>query len=71
MKVRPESIRSSTTHTVLRGEIDLFAVYCPALDTVYALPVDDVPANLPALSVEPPGNQSVGIRWPRTTTSPA
>lgn len=46
------------------GEIDLFAVYSPHTDKVYALHVDTVPQAACYLRIEPPKNgQMNGIRW--------
>ena len=46
------------------GEIDIFAVYSPDTDHVYALHVDDVPYAACYLRIEPTQNgQTKGIRW--------
>jgi PD-(D/E)XK nuclease superfamily protein len=46
------------------GEIDLFLVYCPQTDRVYALSVDDAAQAEGSLRVDPTANrQSKGIRW--------
>ncbi len=47
-------------------QADLFGVYCPELDRVYLVPVDDVPMKSAALRVTPArNNQAKGIRWAR------
>ena len=47
-----------------RGDVDLFAVYAPALDKVYLIPVDSVGTESARLRIEPPKNgQKSGVRW--------
>jgi hypothetical protein len=47
-----------------RGEVDVFGVYSPELDTVFVVPVNHVATRLCHLRLEPPkNNQAVGIRW--------
>jgi hypothetical protein len=47
-----------------RGEIELFAVYCPSNDSCYLVPVDEVPLTEAALHYkEPKNNQRTGIRF--------
>jgi hypothetical protein len=54
------------------GEIDLFAVYCPELDRLYAVPVEVAPLGGGRLRVEPAANnQSRGIRWAADFELPA
>lgn len=49
-----------------RGTCDLFAVYCPDLEAVYLVPVDDVGAVECRLRLDPPRNgQERGVRWAR------
>jgi hypothetical protein len=61
------SIRSNTITTLARnyvGEVDFFAVYCPANRAVYVVPCDDTTLNNVYLRVEPTtNNQSKRIRW--------
>lgn len=38
------------------GDIDLFGVYCPELNTCYLVPVNDVGATQAYLRVDPPKN---------------
>ena len=46
-----------------KGQIEKFGVYCPDLDSVYLIPVEDVPDREACLRVEPSGNrQEKGIR---------
>jgi hypothetical protein len=70
-----QSIRSNMTGTVrrsYRGEIDLFAVYCPETDRIYAVPVADATDTLGTLRVDPPGNgQAKGVRWAADYELPA
>lgn len=49
-----------------RGACDLFAAYCPDLDAVYLVPVDEVGVVECCLRFEPPRNgQRAGVRWAR------
>jgi hypothetical protein len=49
-----------------RDQADMFGVYCPELDSVYLVPVDEVGMTGAALRVEPTrNNQSKKIRWAR------
>jgi hypothetical protein len=61
------SIRSNTRGTYSRthhNEIDLFLVYCPETDRVYAVPVDEATSTELALRVAPTANgQAKRIRW--------
>jgi hypothetical protein len=48
-----------------RGEIDLFAVFCPENGQIYLVPVDDVPNTIAHLRIdktEPKGPKTT-IRW--------
>lgn len=55
-----------------QGEIDLFAVYCEAVDGLYAVPVEVSPGGTCSLRVEKPANnQECGIRWARDFEVPA
>jgi hypothetical protein len=75
VKFRCCSIRSNTQQVLIRDyrrEIDLFMVYCPDLDRVYAVPVDDVGISECALRVDPTANwQERGIRWAADYELPA
>ncbi len=61
------SIRSNTRGTYCRtygDQIDLFLVYCPDTDRIYAVPVDEATATVGTLRVMPPANrQAKRIRW--------
>jgi len=47
-----------------QGQIDFFAVYCAELDTVYLIPIDDVPGNDCYLRLTPTkNNQESGVKW--------
>jgi hypothetical protein len=55
-----------------RGEIDLFLVYCPETDRVYALDVEEAATGQGRLRVDPPSNgQAKGIRWAADFELPA
>lgn len=46
------------------GQIESFFIYCPALGTVYRVPVSETSKGMCALRVDPTGNNSTkGIRW--------
>jgi PD-(D/E)XK endonuclease len=48
------------------GEVEIFLVYCPETDRIYAVPVDDVPPTDGWLRVDPTRNgQQEGVRWAR------
>jgi hypothetical protein len=48
------------------GDADLFGIYCPGLDKVYLVPVEDFGDNEGRLRVEPPkNNQARRVRWAR------
>jgi hypothetical protein len=52
-------VRSS----LYRGQADIFLVYCPQLDKLYWIPVEEV-GHAPHLRVAPPKNGQVkGVRW--------
>ena len=47
-----------------RGSADVFGIYCPELDKVYLVPVDDVGTRDGCIRVEPTrNNQARKIRW--------
>jgi hypothetical protein len=49
-----------------RGEIEIFLVYCPDTDQIYAVPVEEASTCETYLRVDPTQNgQAVGIRWAR------
>jgi hypothetical protein len=69
------STQSNTCETRVRGyggEVDLFVVYCPENQSVYAIPAEEVPFTGMYLRVEPPRNgQSKRVRWAREYELPA
>ena len=70
-----QSVQSNTRRTRIRsyaGEIDLFIVYCPDNQSVYAIPAADVPSCCMHLRVDPPRNQqSKRVRWAKDYELPA
>jgi hypothetical protein len=72
---KTESIRSNTSVKLrrsYRGEADLFLIYCPQTDRVYALSVDEATVSKGSLRVDPTGNcQTKGIRWAADYELPA
>jgi PD-(D/E)XK nuclease superfamily protein len=69
------SSRANTLRAFSRpyhGEIDLFLIYCPETDRVYALDVDDAASGECVLRVEKTANgQAKGIRWAADYELPA
>jgi PD-(D/E)XK endonuclease len=69
------SIRSNTKQTFFRsyhGEADLFLVYCPETDRVYALDVDEAASGKGALRVAQTANSQLkGVRWATEYELPA
>ena len=68
VRFRTQSTRSNTSQTVTRGyagEAELFLVYCPEIDRIYAVSVDEAPVNSQMyLRVDPPINgQAHGVNW--------
>lgn len=63
------STRVNTRKTFSRdyvGEVELFLIYCPDTDRIYAVPVDEAPAGYGHLRVDPTRNgQESLIRWAR------
>lgn len=61
------SIRTNTKQILKRGYVgdaELFLVYCPENERIYAVPVDEAPGDRMSLRVDPPLNgQALGIRW--------
>ena len=62
-----QSVRSNTRGAFARsyvGEVDYFAVYCPANNGVYFIPIDEVPGAAGSLRISPTeNNQAVRVRW--------
>jgi PD-(D/E)XK endonuclease len=69
------SIQSNTRQTRVRGyagQVDLFMVYCPENERVYAIPAEDVPNCSMYLRVDPPRNgQNKRVRWAKEYELPA
>jgi PD-(D/E)XK nuclease superfamily protein len=69
------SVRSNRRAILERsyvGEANVFAVYCPDTDRVYAVPVENTLRTLGTLRVDPPANhQAKGIRWAADFELPA
>jgi hypothetical protein len=61
------SVRSNTRHTYLctyENEVDLFLVYCPETDGIYAIPIEEATSSVGALRGAPTANgQAKRIRW--------
>jgi PD-(D/E)XK endonuclease len=61
------SVRSNTRGTYSRGYIgdaDIFLVHCPETDRIYAVPVENAPANYMHLRMDPTVNgQARGVHW--------
>jgi hypothetical protein len=46
------------------NEVDLFLVYCPETDGIYAIPIEEATSSVGALRVAPTANgQAKRIRW--------
>jgi hypothetical protein len=55
-----------------QGEADIFLVFCPETDRLYAVPVDEAPKGLMLLRIEEPSNNQMrGIRWAQDYELPA
>lgn len=70
-----ESVRCNTKAAVRRGydgQADIFLVYCPDVEEIYAVPVGDAPLSHMGLRVKPTANsQAKGIRWAADYALPA
>jgi hypothetical protein len=54
------------------GDVDLFAVYCPELRRLYAVPIEVAPRGSGTLRIAPAANnQSREIRWAADFEVPA
>lgn len=61
---RAHTLKRNNTQVGYRGIADVFGVYCPALDKIYIVPVDDVNDREGRLRVDPTrNNQAQKIRW--------
>jgi PD-(D/E)XK endonuclease len=69
------SVRTNTRKVQFRGyagEIDLFLVFCPDTDRVYAVPVEEAATTLGSLRVAPTANnQSKRVVWAADYELPA
>jgi PD-(D/E)XK endonuclease len=70
------SVRVNTRHTFVTpydaDQIDLFLIYCPETDRVYALDVGEAASSHGALRVDPAANgQAKRIRWAADYELPA
>ena len=69
------SVRSNTRQTFPRsyhGEADLFLIYCPETDRVYAVDIEEAASGQGALRVAPTANsQAKGVRWASDYELPA
>jgi hypothetical protein len=69
------SVQSNTRRHLTRtykGEADVFLVYCPDTNRIYAVPVADTPTCHMDLRVDPPRNCQVrGVRWAKDYELPA
>ena len=69
------SIRSNTRQTFRRsylGDADVFLIYCPETDRVYAVDVEEAASGKGALRVAPTANsQAKGVRWAAEYELPA
>lgn len=74
-RANAQSIRSNTKRAIRRcyaDEVDLFAVYCPATDGVYVVPIEEATRTVGALRVEPTANgQGRRVRWAAEYELPA
>jgi hypothetical protein len=72
---RTASTRANTLRAFTRaydGEIDLFLVYCPETDRVYAVDIEEAAASQGTLRVSPTANgQARGVRWAADHELPA
>lgn len=65
-KVSVRCSRTSIHRRAYGSDIDLFLVYCPPLDRVYAISAAEAQAGVSVLRVDPPRNAQVrGINWAR------
>jgi hypothetical protein len=70
-----ESVRTNTRGWLTRGyagEAEIFLIYCPQTERIYAVPVEEAPASNGSLRVEETRNgQEQGIRWASDYELPA
>jgi hypothetical protein len=54
------------------GEVDVLIVYCPELDRIYVVPIEDAPKTEGSLRLSDTANgQAKGIRWAADYELPA
>jgi PD-(D/E)XK endonuclease len=70
-----ESVRINTQGWQSRdyvGDAEIFLIYCPATERIYAVPVNEAPASSGSLRIQPTRNgQQDGIRWASEYELPA
>ena len=63
----PKSVQANTRRVLVRdyrGEADVFLVYCPDTEGLYAVPVEEAGVSAVSLRVAPTQNgQETGVRW--------
>ena len=63
------SVRTNTRQILTRGYVgdaDLFLIYCPQTGGIYAVPVEEAPAEEMSIRVRPTINGQIrGVRWAR------
>ena len=73
--VKRGPVRSNTRETFRRsyhGEAELFLVYCPETDRVYAVDIEEAASGIGALRVAPTANsQAKRVRWAADYELPA
>src|SRR5215212_933387 len=69
------SVRVNTQRAFVRsyeGDIDLFLVYCPETDRIYALDIEEAASSQGMLRIDPPANGQVKrVRWAADHELPA
>jgi hypothetical protein len=70
-----QSVRTNTRGWLTRGyngEAEIFLIYCPENERIYAVPVEEAPASSGSLRVDETRNgQEEGIRWASDYELPA
>jgi hypothetical protein len=68
-------VQSNTRRTVMRDyrdDVEAFLVYCPSVDGIYCVPVEEVPIGYMSLRIEPTRNgQAHRVRWAADYELPA
>jgi PD-(D/E)XK endonuclease len=72
---KTESVRTNTRGWLTRdyaGDAEIFLVYCPQTERIYAVPVKEAPASIGSLRVDETRNgQEQGVRWASEYELPA